>query len=75
MVAHDLNVSRTNISPHTTDSPLSIDANTVPTFAVALQGFKTVARWRAQKRQSLGGVQLSRLAFGARGEGPVSQSI
>ena len=35
---------------------------------VTLQGFKTVARWRAQKRQRLSSVQLRKLAFGDRGE-------
>jgi hypothetical protein len=70
VIVHYLNVSRTNISPNKADSPLIIDANAVLTFTVALQGFKTIAWWCAQKRQRLGGVQLRKLAFGDSGERP-----
>ena len=72
VVVHYLYISGTNISPDKADSPLIIDANAVPTFAVALQGFKTVPWWRAQKPQGLRGIQLSKLAFGDSGERPKS---
>jgi hypothetical protein len=70
MIVNYLYVSRTDISPDKADSPLIVDANAVLTFAVTFQAFKAVTRWRTQKHQGLGGIQLSELALGDSGERP-----
>jgi len=65
MVINDLNISRTVISPAKTDAILLIDSNTVLSFAVAGQRFKSIARWYPQFFQSLNRVQL--VQFSRRG--------
>jgi hypothetical protein len=63
VVVHDFDVDRANARPYEADSPLVVDANTVLTLSITLQCLKAIARWRFQKVQSLGCIELSQLSF------------
>jgi hypothetical protein len=44
MVIDHFDIIRIAVGPAETDSPLVVDADAVPAFAIALQGFQPIAR-------------------------------
>jgi len=48
MVVGDFNVACVAIVPAKTDTPLIVDANTVPVFSVATEGFEMITRGNSQ---------------------------
>ncbi len=68
MVIHDFYIPDMPFAPLKTYPPLGVDADTVLTGAVALQGFQAVTRRYAQVCQTLRPVQHRQLAQGSGAE-------
>jgi hypothetical protein len=62
MIVHEFNVRWTLGGPAKAKPVLIVDPNAVLSFAVTLQRFHPVARWRAQELERFSSIQLRRLS-------------
>src|SRR5262245_15300453 len=62
MIVHDLDALRSVRRPAETDAPLPVDPDAELASAVALEGLKLIAGWRAQLIESHRSVQHIKLA-------------
>src|SRR2546427_8750331 len=61
VIIHNLHVRRTFLSPSEANAELVVYANAVLTLTFALQRLQVIARWRAQKIQSMSCIKLRQL--------------
>ena len=62
VVVDDLDVECIGNAPHEADAPLVVDADTVLTGAISLQGFETIARGNAKVGEGIGRIENDELA-------------
>jgi len=62
MIVHEFNVRWTLGGPAKAKPVLIVDPNAVLSFAVTLQRFQPVARWRAQELERFSSIQLRQLS-------------
>ena len=54
MVVHDFDLAGISIPPGETDPPLIVDADAVPPFQIAFEGFEAISRRDSQILQGMG---------------------
>jgi hypothetical protein len=61
VVVHDFNIKGVSLFPNEANSPLIVDADTVPPLTVSLQGFKPIPLNSSQVSQLPRGIKHSQL--------------
>jgi hypothetical protein len=64
VVIDNFNLTRFPLVPDEADPPLPVDADAVPTAAIAFERFETVGRRRPQIIQNFGAMELQQFAEG-----------
>lgn len=63
MVVDDFNIAGIAVIPDKAQTKLIVESDAVLSHTISAQGFEPIARWRAQKIECCGAVELLQLAL------------